>query len=101
MPRGARRTVARHHRASAADRLTTRRDHTILDVRDIPFWRRLDAILAAFDRLGAGEAIELQVDLDPWPLRSYLEATRRVPFEWQYLESGPQTWRVRLSRQEG
>jgi uncharacterized protein (DUF2249 family) len=69
-----------------------------LDVRHIPFWHRLEAILAAFDRLGAGESIELLVDIDPWPLRSYLEATRNVPFDWQYLENGPAIWRVRLQR---
>jgi uncharacterized protein (DUF2249 family) len=81
----------------AAFALTAHRD-LILDVRHIPFWHRLDAILRAFDRLGLGEALELLVDIDPWPLRTYLEATRAVPFDWQYLESGPQTWRVRLRR---
>jgi uncharacterized protein (DUF2249 family) len=78
--------------------LTAPRDLT-LDVRHIPFWHRLDAILRAFDRLAQGEALELLVDIDPWPLRSYLEATRAVPFHWQYLESGPLTWRVRLRRE--
>ncbi len=80
-------------------RLTAHRDHLTLDVRRIPFWHRLDAILRAVDRLGQGEALELLVDIDPWPLRSYLEATRAVPFDWQYLESGPLTWRVRLRRE--
>lgn len=81
----------------AALDLTAHRDPS-LDVRQIPFWHRLDAILRAFDRLGEGEALELLVDIDPWPLRSYLEATRAVPFDWQYLESGPTSWRVRLRR---
>jgi uncharacterized protein (DUF2249 family) len=92
-----RRTVVRNHRATTADRLTPR-DPT-LDVRDIAFWHRLEAILAAFDKLGTGEVLELLVDVDPWPLRSHLEATRRAAFDWQYLQSGPQTWRVRLLRQ--
>ena len=72
-----------------------------LDVRQIPFWRRLDAIIAACDRLQPNEALELVVEIDPWPLRQYLEATRRTAFDWQYLESGPQTWRVRVSRLAG
>jgi uncharacterized protein (DUF2249 family) len=72
-----------------------------LDVRPLPFWRRLDAILAACDRLQPGEALELVVEIDPWPLRTYLEDTRRTAFEWHYLESGPQTWRVRVSRLAG
>ncbi len=70
----------------------------VVDVRDVPLWRRLPSILAAFDQLAVGHAIELVVDLDPWPLRSYFEATRAGACEWQALESGPQTWRVRLSR---
>ena len=69
-----------------------------LDVRKVPFWRRLDAVLAACDRLEAGEALELLVDIDPSPLRSYLDATRNPSFTWEVLENGPDTWRVRLRR---
>jgi uncharacterized protein (DUF2249 family) len=69
-----------------------------LDVRQIPFWRRLDAVLLACDRLDGDEALELLVDIDPWPLRSYLDATRNPSFTWEVLENGPDTWRVRLRR---
>jgi uncharacterized protein (DUF2249 family) len=73
--------------------------HTaIVDVRSVPLWRRLASILQAFDQLAAGDAIELIVDLDPWPLRSYFESTRADAFEWRTIEDGPQTWRVRLTR---
>jgi uncharacterized protein (DUF2249 family) len=82
---------ARHSRAVAAHTTT-------LDVRQLPLWRRLPAILAAFDGLAPGEAIELLVDLDPWPLRGYLDATREGACEWLALENGPDVWRVRLSR---
>ncbi len=71
---------------------------TIVDVRHLPLWRRLASILQAFDQLAAGDAIELIVDLDPWPLRSYFEATRSGACDWRSLEDGPQTWRVRLTR---
>jgi uncharacterized protein (DUF2249 family) len=70
----------------------------ILDVRDIPFWRRLESILAALDRLPQGAGLELVADLDPWPLRSYLEATRGGDLTWAYLESGPHVWRVLVER---
>ncbi|MDH4060888.1 MAG: DUF2249 domain-containing protein [Aquincola sp.] len=70
----------------------------ILDVRNIPFWRRLESILAALDRLAEGGGLELVADLDPWPLRSYLEATRGGNLTWTYLESGPQVWRVLVER---
>ena len=77
------------------------RSDPLLDVRSVALWRRLDAILAAVDRLAVGAAFELIADIDPWPLRQYLEATRRGTFDWQYLESGPQTWRVRIGRPAG
>jgi uncharacterized protein (DUF2249 family) len=70
----------------------------VIDVRDMPFWRRLPSILQAFDAMQPGEAIELVVDLDPWPLKSYLDATRAGQCDWQALELGPITWRVRLQR---
>jgi uncharacterized protein (DUF2249 family) len=71
---------------------------TIVDVCSVPLWRRLPSILRAFEQLAPGDAIELIVDLDPWPLRNYLEATRAGACEWQTLEEGPQTWRVRVTR---
>jgi uncharacterized protein (DUF2249 family) len=38
------------------------------------------------------------VEIDPWPLRAHLEATRAGEWEWQEIESGPLVWRVRLQR---
>jgi uncharacterized protein (DUF2249 family) len=70
----------------------------VLDVRNIPFWRRLESILSALEQLPGGAGLELVADLDPWPLRSYLEATRGGNISWAYLESGPQVWRVHLER---
>ena len=69
-----------------------------LDVRQVPFWRRLTVILASLDALAAGAALELVADLDPQPLRQYLDATRPDAFEWRYLESGPDVWRISVSR---
>lgn len=70
----------------------------VVDVRDVPLWRRLPAILSAFDGLAPGDAIELVADLDPSPLHSYIDATRAGACEWHALESGPPAWRVRLLR---
>jgi uncharacterized protein (DUF2249 family) len=71
---------------------------SVMDVRDVPFWRRLGAILQAFDRLAPGEVLELVVDLDPWPLHAHLDVTRPGACDWEPIDSGPQTWRVRLRR---
>jgi uncharacterized protein (DUF2249 family) len=70
----------------------------VLDVRGLPYWQRLTPILQAFDRLAPGEAVELWVDLDPWPLRAYLDASRAGTCDWQPLVAGPPMWRVRLQR---
>jgi uncharacterized protein (DUF2249 family) len=71
---------------------------TVIDVRSTPFWRRLAVIVQAFDRLAPGEALELVVDLDPWPLKTHLESTRPGQFGWRMLQDGPECWRTRLSR---
>ncbi len=73
---------------------------SILDVRNVPFWRRLPMILNAVAQLPCGSALELVVDLDPWPLRTHLQSMRTGAIDWEYLESGPQVWRIRLSRHD-
>ena len=69
-----------------------------LDVRQVPFWRRLTLILASLDALTTGAALELVADLDPQPLRQYLDATHPEAFDWCYLESGPEVWRISVAR---
>lgn len=73
--------------------------NNVVDVRDVPLWRRLPSILAAFDALAPGDAMELVVDLDPWPLHNYFDGARGGMCVWRALESGPPVWRVRLERQ--
>ena len=70
----------------------------IIDARQLPFWRRLPSILQACDMLACGEALELIVELEPWPLKDYLESTRPGEFDWLALADGPPVWRVRMSR---
>jgi uncharacterized protein (DUF2249 family) len=72
-----------------------------IDVRGLPHWQRLPPILQAFDALAPGEQIDLVVDLDPWPLRAYLDATRNGACDWQPITAGPPIWRVRLRRSAG
>jgi uncharacterized protein (DUF2249 family) len=37
-------------------------------------------------------------DHDPKPLRYQFEAQHGASYTWDYLESGPQVWRVRIGR---
>lgn len=69
-----------------------------LDVRDLPPARRHEAIFAAYHALPPGAGFVLVNDHDPKPLRYQFEAEHLGEFTWDYLESGPQAWRVRIGR---
>ena len=69
-----------------------------LDVRVIPPREKHPIIFRTFDALASGEAFVLVNDHDPFPLRYQFQAERPGAFEWEYLETGPAVWRVRISR---
>lgn len=70
----------------------------VVDVTSIPHGRRHPRIFARFARLGPGEAFTLVNNHDPKPLRREFEATHPGVFTWDYLESGPTRWQVRIGR---
>jgi len=55
-------------------------------------------IFKTFDDLKPGESLELHNDHDPRPLRFKLENTRGNIFTWDYLEQGPELWRIKISK---
>ena len=69
-----------------------------LDVRDIPPAQRHESIFAAYRTLGPGAGFVLVSDHDPLPLRYQFEVGHPGEFTWDYLEAGPQAWRVRIGR---
>ncbi|HET8607179.1 MAG TPA: DUF2249 domain-containing protein [Gaiellaceae bacterium] len=71
---------------------------TILDVRTEPPARRHELIFESYDALGAGEGFVLVNDHDPKPLWYQFEAEHAGAYTWDYLEQGPQVWRVRIGR---
>jgi uncharacterized protein (DUF2249 family) len=71
---------------------------TTLDVRSEPPARRHELIFGTFAALPAGSAFELVNDHDPKPLRYQFEAEQAGRFSWEYLEQGPEVWRVRIGR---
>ena len=71
---------------------------SVLDVRNLVPRERHPLIFSTFDALGAGEDFELVNDHDPKPLYYQLQAERGASFDWQYLEEGPEVWRVRIAR---
>jgi uncharacterized protein (DUF2249 family) len=71
---------------------------TILDVRGVEPKDRFTTIMGAYDALPAGGALDLTVDHDPRCMYYTLRATRPEEFEFRYLESGPDVWRVEVTR---
>jgi uncharacterized protein (DUF2249 family) len=72
-----------------------------LDVRSEPPARRHQLIFETYGALAAGEAFELVNDHDPKPLYYQLAAEHTDQFTWEYLEQGPEVWRVRIGRVAG
>lgn len=70
----------------------------ILDVRqEIPA-RRHELIFRTYAELETGDGFVLVNDHDPKPLRYQFEAEHPGAFTWQYLEEGPEVWRVQIGR---
>ena len=70
----------------------------VIDVRTIAPAQRHSQIFATFDALPAGGALELVNDHDPVPLYFQFEKMRPGQFRWDYLQSGPALWQVRIRR---
>jgi len=70
----------------------------IIDVREIPPRERHPQIFDRYAALRPGEGFELRNDHDPKPLRYQFEAEHPGAFTWEYLEEGPETWRVIIGR---
>ncbi len=73
-------------------------DEPVLDVRNEIPRQRHELIFDAFTVLGPGDTYVLVNDHDPKPLRHQFEAEHANEFTWEYLEEGPEVWRVRIGR---
>ncbi|MCL4507674.1 MAG: DUF2249 domain-containing protein [Chloroflexi bacterium] len=69
-----------------------------LDVRQIAPAHRHPMIFGTFTELGAGESFVLVNDHDPKPLFYQFQAELTGTFTWDYLERGPDVWRVRIGK---
>jgi uncharacterized protein (DUF2249 family) len=68
-----------------------------LDVRDVPHAMRHATVLGALDAVPAGTAMVLIAHHDPLPLLAQIEQRTPGVFAVEYLERGPEAWRLRLS----
>jgi regulator of cell morphogenesis and NO signaling len=55
-------------------------------------------IFVRFDELVPGESLTIHNDHDPKPLYYQLLGERGNIFTWEYLEQGPQLWRVKITK---
>lgn len=74
------------------------KDAVVVDVRPMPSPQKHPTIFRTFDSLAPGEAMLLVNDHDPKPLYYQFAAERAGQFAWQYLESGPEVWKVGIRR---
>ena len=73
-------------------------EEKILDVRPIPPREKHPTIFATFDGLEEGDHFVLVNDHDPVPLRHQFTFERPGQVQWEYLEQGPELWRVKITR---
>ena len=102
-PREAERINGVMHHLVRLERTQSQRKHPmtddrILDVRSEPPVRRHALIFETFGALDPGAAFVLVNDHDPKPLYYQFAAENAGEFSWDYLEQGPEVWRVRIGR---
>jgi uncharacterized protein (DUF2249 family) len=70
----------------------------IIEAQSIPAPERHNKIFNAFDSLETGDSIVIVNNHDPKPLISEFDKLRKSEFESIYLESGPTSWKVKLTK---
>jgi uncharacterized protein (DUF2249 family) len=70
----------------------------VLDVTGVPPKFRHPMIFEMFDSLPVGSGFVLVNDHDPKPLFYQFQHERPGAVGWRYLEDGPDTWRVEISK---
>jgi regulator of cell morphogenesis and NO signaling len=73
-------------------------DENILNVTLIEPRLKHPTIFVRFDELAPGESLTIHNDHDPKPLYYQLLGERGNIFTWEYLEQGPQLWRIKISK---
>ena len=69
-----------------------------IDVRIYEKGNKKSVILKIFEELALGETMELINDHDPRPLYQQFILNFPEHFEWEYLEQGPEIWRISITK---
>lgn len=70
----------------------------ILNVTILEPRQKHPTIFVRFDELNDGKSLTIHNDHDPKPLYYQLLAERGNIFTWEYLEQGPEWWKVKISK---
>jgi uncharacterized protein (DUF2249 family) len=69
-----------------------------LDLRPIMPFERHEKIFEMWDALSSGETLRITNDHDPKPLHYQFEAEYKGQYEWEYEQSGPKDWVVKIKK---
>jgi uncharacterized protein (DUF2249 family) len=70
-----------------------------IDVRIIPPFERHPRIFGMLKTLKADESFMVVSDHEPRPLHYQIQTNYPGLFSWEYLEQGPEVWRVKITRE--
>lgn len=73
-------------------------EQNILDVTSLEPRLKHPTIFARFDELAPGESLILHNDHDPRPLYYQLVSQRGDIFTWEYLEQGPEVYKIKITQ---
>jgi len=80
--------------------MTSSNDTVELDVRPIKPKEKHPTIHTTFDELNPGQSMTLVNDHDPKPLYYEFSAEKPGQFSWDYLEQGPEVWKVLITKEK-
>lgn len=80
------------------DKMDDKMDVKVVDAREIAAQQRHPFIFQTFDALQLGAAFILVNDHDLIPLYYQFTDRRMHQFRWEYVEEGPELWRVRITK---
>jgi uncharacterized protein (DUF2249 family) len=69
-----------------------------IEVRTLAPAQRHSVIIQTYSEIRPEEAFEIIVDHDPKPLYYQFDFEHKGKFTWEYLENGPEVWRVRIGK---
>src|ERR1035437_4213115 len=73
-------------------------EENILNVTLLEPKQKHPTIFLRYDLLKEGESLTIHNDHDPKPLYYQLLGERGNTFVWEYMEEGPELWKVRISK---